>query len=177
MERSWTARLKAVAPRVDSLLSGLEEAQLHANATPTAWSLGQCLEHLTLAAEKIAEQLEAALAGHTSELGSLEAWKPGFFERKFIAMCGPDAGGKTPVPKIFEPSGTWNIETTRTRLKDAHARLLAADVKASDTDLVKVKAASAAMPLLKLRMAAWLEACAVHADYHLSQADSLRKKL
>lgn len=177
MERPWQARLQAVAPRVESLLTGIDEAQLHARTTPTDWSLGQCLEHLTLATEKIAEQLEAALSKHSSEPGNTESWKPGFIERKFIAMCGPDAGGKTPVPKIFEPTDTWDRETTRTRIKAAHERLLAADAQATDTDLVKVKPASAAMPLFRMRMAAWLEACAVHADYHLGQADTLKQKL
>jgi hypothetical protein len=174
MERPWRTQLEAAKGRGDAILAGLDEARMHSIPAPDGWSIGLCLEHLTIAAEKIAEKLEAALDARGGKSDAATAWRPGLIERKFIAMCGPNAGGKTPVPKIFEPTGTWDVATTQARLLAAHERLLALDARASDADLMRVRAASAALPLFRMRLAAWLAACAVHADYHLSQAEALR---
>ena len=167
----------AACERARALCAALSGDALNARPSPDAWSAGQCLDHAARTAAGIASECEAALDARGGQTGDAPAWTPNWLERQLLKAVGPDAKGSTPVPPKFAPTGEpLTAEELLPRFLDAHARLTALAERATSADLVRVRARSAAMPLLKMRLAAWLQAAAIHADYHLAQAESLAAK-
>jgi DinB superfamily len=168
-------RIQAQAERGKRLAENLTDDQLNARRDSDTWSLGMQLDHIATSLEKAAGEMEKSLAKGIPA-GDPAAWKPSFFERKFIEMVGVRPGGKlTPVPKGFEPSeARLEKEAMLERYATAHARLLAVVERTQVADLKRIRVASAALPILKLSLGAWFAAMLAHTDYHLDKAAALQ---
>ena len=174
MTKEFLLRLQEACRRAEALCGPRSGDALNARPAPDAWSVAQLLDHAARTAAGIASECESALDARGGQTGEAPAWTPSFLEKQFLKAVGPDARGRTPVPPKFAPaSEPLNAEELLSCFLDAHRRLIALAERATPADLVRVRARSSAMPLLTMRLAAWLQAAAIHADYHLGQAEAL----
>lgn len=173
----WKKRTQEAAARAEALLTDTPTERLNAAPPPgEEWSAAQHLEHLTIVTDKIAGKIEEALLKN-APTGNPGEWQPNWMERPFIAACGPQPSGRTmPAPKLFIPAaGPYDPTELRQRFTEAHDRFVRLLDRAENVDVRRVKVASAAMPLLRLRLGAWFEANTVHIAYHTDRAEALAR--
>ena len=170
-----TARDQSATAR--GLLTGITDTELNARPDTDTWSLGMQLDHLSVVLEKATAEMEKALE-EGIPAGDPANWTPGFLERKFIEMVGAQPGGRTnPVPKGFEPTeAPLQTEPTLARFLAAQERVIALMERTRQADIKKLKAASAAIPLVKLSLGTWFAAMGVHTQYHLDKATALKTR-
>jgi hypothetical protein len=166
---------QAQAARGKALAEDLTEEQLNARPDADTWSLGMQLDHIAVSLEKATEEMEKSLARGIPS-GNPSAWKPNFFESKFIEAVGGRRDGRlVPVPKGFEPrEERLEKGSLLARYRAAHEGLIAVIERTQNADLKRIKVASAALPWLKLSLGAWFAAMANHTDYHLAKAEKLK---
>lgn len=170
-------RFQAQAERGEALGTGLTDDQLNACPDADTWSLGMQLDHIAISLEKAVGEMEKALEQGIPP-GDPNDWKPNLLERKFIEAVGGVPGRTVPVPRGFEPRETrLERESLIDRYTHAHERIIAVIERTKEADLKKIQVHSAALPILKLSLGAWLAAMAAHTDYHLEKAERLRKTL
>lgn len=168
------ATYQAQATRGKALAENLTDEQLNARPDTDTWSLGMQLDHIAVSLEQATGEMEKSLARGIPS-GNPSAWKPNFFERKFIEAVGGMSGRTVPVPKGFEPREE-HLEKgpLLARYAAAHERLIAVIERTQSADIKRIKVASAALPWLKLSLGAWFAAMANHTDYHLAKAEKLK---
>lgn len=173
----WIETARAQSATARGLLAGITDTQLNARPDADTWSLGMQLDHLSVVLEKATAEMDKALEAGIPA-GDPASWKPGFLERKFIELVGAQPGGKTnPVPKGFEPTeAPLQTEPTLTRFLAAQERLIGLMERTRQADIKKIKAASAAVPLIKFSLGTWFAAMEVHTQYHLDKAAALKTR-
>lgn len=171
---STFATYQAQAARGKALAQDLTDEQLNARPDTETWSLGMQLDHIAVSLEKATGEMEKSLA-RGIPAGEPSAWKPNFFESKFIEAVGGMPGRTVPVPKGLEPrEERLEKDSLLARYVAAHERLIAVIERTQNADLKRIKVASAALPWLKLSLGAWFAAMANHTDYHLAKAETLK---
>jgi hypothetical protein len=172
----WTERVETEMGRMKRILEDVPSERLNRTPSDSDWSSAQHIEHLIIVTNLVCGKIEEALKKSTPP-GDPADWKANWLERQFIAACGPQPAGRTnPAPGIFIPgSGPFAPDDLKARFLATHQRLLDLLCRADEVDIRRVMVASAALPLLRLRLGAWLEAMAVHVRYHTDRAESLSR--
>src|SRR5262249_10553360 len=111
---AWSQRLlselDAADRRAESVAKGLSTEQLNWHPSRSAWSVGQCLEHLRVSNEVYLAAISASLEGR--QRGAVDDVRLGWFSRRFIRnYVAPNPGGaKARAPRKIEP--TKKIESS-----------------------------------------------------------------
>ncbi len=154
-----------------TLADGLSPAAFNRAPAPGAWSAGQCLDHLNGAGYQLLPRLEAALQ-ETQATGRHAdgSFRPGWIERLFIRLNGPEPPFKLPAPAGYRPAaGGLDPEHVVTRFTTLQDRLIDCTEAADGLDL-SIKIPSPASRWVRLSLGAWLAATAAHEERHLRQA-------
>ena len=139
---------------------------------PDRWSVAECLDHLNTAGTLLVPRLEKAIEhGHRNETTAEGPIEYGWLGRWWISAMQPASRRRFKSPKLFRPSSSdlvkEDVLATFLALQDDFIRL----VRASEgLDLQRLKAASAALPVLRLSVGVWFESTAAHEERHLAQA-------
>lgn len=176
--QSYLDQIAAIDRDVEALLAGITEEELNWRPGPERWSVGECLDHLTVTGTRLLERIEPAIekgraAGKRSDgpfrYGPMQCW--------FIRTLGEDASKKIKTFPIYEPSSaTTSKAQVATEFSGFHQRLATAIRTANGLDLKKVKVRSPAMPLLNLSVGAWFAATLAHERRHLAQAKRMLRQ-
>jgi len=107
-ETAWSSRLSfelsGIDQAVQALVSGLSEEKLNWQPAPGAWSIGQCLEHLSITNEKYVSAIGPALEAQPD--APVEEIRPGWLSAWFLKhYVEPSPGGKkAPAPGKIRPA-------------------------------------------------------------------------
>ena len=172
----YAAALQSSRDRAHALADGLSDAQFNRKPEPAAWSVGECLVHLTIIAEAygpyFAEAFRAAPPRparpaplRNGLLGGLfvRAMRPGSFPvRTFAAMKPPPSDGARSALDKAAVLADFDRHT------DA---LLDAVDRSREVDAGRVRVREPYFPLVRLPLVAFLDGLGQHALRHVGQAE------
>ena len=156
--------------RAERLVGGLTSAQLNWRSSPSAWSVGQCLEHLIAGSTEYIPAIATALKGQSrSPVAAVTpGWPSRQFIERFIAASTRPTKARAPG-KILPPSEVGTSVLARFLQANQAARQLI--VQASDYDVNRIRFRNPFVPLLRFTVGTGLEIIAKHQGRHLLQAE------
>lgn len=172
--RRLIAELDEADRRAERLVRGLSATQLNWSPAPTAWSVGQCLEHLAAGTEAYLPPIADALRGQSTSRTSDVT--PGWLSRQFIqryiaespAAKKAKAPGKIQPPSRVDPSVLERYLRSTAAARDMIAR-------ASDYDVNRIRFRNPFVSLIRFTVGTGLEIIAKHQGRHLRQAERVRE--
>ena len=177
LERAWHVRLledlKASDEAAGRLTNGLTEEQLNWPAVPGSWSIGQCLEHLSITNEAYLPAITAALQEKSDAPVAqiVPGWFAGWFIRNFVEPS-PQTKRVSAPSKIRPASRVGLTVLDRFLSGNLAVRNLIADARNKDVNHIRFW-----NPFLKgirFTVGTGLEIIAAHERRHLSQAERIR---
>jgi hypothetical protein len=173
--RRLTSELDAADARAIALAKGLTIAQLNWQPRPRAWSVGQCLEHLSISNEVYVEPMAESLG--VPPAGAVEEIRPGWFGRWFIrTYIEPTTQKKRaraptkimPVAKEIDSSILDRFIASNARVRDVITRARGHDVN-------RVRFRNPFVPVIRFTVGTGLQIIARHNHRHLLQAERVRQ--
>ncbi len=176
--REYVQQFEALKQEAGVLVNGLSAEAFNWRYHPESWSVGECLDHLNTTGALLLPRLDAAIARararHVAGEGPFDYGRLG---RWWIRQMQPSSRRRFKVPRAFEPSSsTLDRDAVLAAFLKLQDDLAARAAAADGLDLRRVKASSAAFPLLRLPLGAWLESTVAHEQRHLGQARRVKAR-
>jgi len=168
------AELDANDQRAIDLTGGLDAIQLNWQPAPGAWSVGQCLEHLTIANKAYLAAIAASVAGKPAS--PVTEITPGWFGRWFIVNI-IDPSSKTRrvrAPKKIVPGPRVELSVLD-RFLQTNRGIRELIQRARDCDVNRVRFANPFVPLIRFTVGSGFEILSTHERLHLLQAERARQ--
>ena len=171
-------RLSKSMSGVESLAGALSAEQLNWKPSAAGWSVGQCLDHLSVGAEeyvaKLAPAVERARSAGANAAADL-AHRPTFIGRLIIRAVEPSAARPMKAPKIFQPSQSAVSADVVARFISCHERVSELAAACDGIDFNRVRLSSPVAAFLRLSAADAFQLLSSHAERHLGQAERVVK--
>lgn len=168
---SWFDALAQVQADVDRLLDPLNETELNWRPDPAGWSVGACLDHLTITGSAIASYLGPALErGWARRRTGAGPFDLGPLGRWWVKQVGPAPPRPARAPAVFAPGSRFRKADLALRFQVTQRGLMRLVERAGGLDLRRIRARSPVTPLLRFNAATWFEATIAHEHRHLDQA-------
>lgn len=157
------------------LVSGLSDAQLNWQPSPTAWSMGQCLAHLGQMNSVLTAALRIAVrqADKNSAMPR-KPIQPGWFGRWFISQMDAPPRRKMKTPKQGIPEARKSKEEILKAFIAAHDELRSLIRDARELDLNRIRFRNPFIGLLRYSVGTALLVIGAHDRRHLWQANQVR---
>ena len=170
--RRLIAELDASDRRAERLAVGLSVAQLNWKPRPDAWSIGQCLQHLSITNEVYLSAIAASLEGEPR--CQVEQIVPGWFGRWFIrniVQPSPQTR-RIRAPKKIEPGEQveGSVLEVFLRSNDAARELIR---RASNYEVNRIRFKNPFVPMIRFTAGTGFEIVSKHQDRHLLQAEGV----
>ena len=165
----------AIANQAREVAAGLSEAQFNWRPAEHAWSIEECLAHLTMVGQHEIKLLERAIQDARARgLTGKPPFHYGCLEKTILRQTEPPARRRFSSPRRFQPlhgQPLTAILPTFLHVQSQFQRL----VEQSDgLDLAGVKVATPISRFLKLSLGVTLAQAAAHERRHLEQARRVR---
>lgn len=164
------AELKKISAEAKETFGNLSAEQINWKPSETAWSVGQCFEHLIRSNELFYDELEKIGDG-TRRNSFLENYSPlsSFFGNLLINSLKKDARKfKAPSRKIVPPS---EIDPHIVEIFAVHQAELIGKIKRTETaDWRKIKVTSPFMKLMTYKLSDGFQIIVEHEKRHVRQA-------
>jgi hypothetical protein len=160
--------------RAARLVGRLGAEQLNWRPVSTAWSIGQCLEHLVAGSDLYLPAITKALGDQRP--GRVAEVTAGYFSRHFIQRyiaASPGARRARAPGKIQPPSHVEPSVLDRFLRSNEAARDLI--VRASEYDVNRIRFRNPFIPLIRFTVGTGLEIVSKHQGRHLLQAERVRQ--
>jgi len=170
-----TSELDAADARAIAIVKDLSIAQLNWKASPDAWSVGQCLEHLCLSNEVYVEPMVEALNGGRPR--PVAEITPGWFGRWFIRnYIDPTTQKKRArAPRSAVPVADQLDLSILDRFIASNAKIRNVITRAQMHDVNRVRFKNPFVPLIRFTVGTGLQIVARHNHRHLLQAERVRQ--
>ena len=178
-EPAWCVRLisqiDAADQRAIALARPLTSAQLNWKPSPHEWSIGQCLDHLSVSSDVYIAAMEKGVRGRPR--GIVQEITPGWFGRWFINnVIEPSptsrkrrAPGKIVPRSDVDPSVLDRFLRTNARLREFIGRAVPHDVN-------RARFQNPFVPIIFFTVGTGLEVLVRHQRRHLLQAERVRER-
>ncbi|MBS1816440.1 MAG: DinB family protein [Acidobacteria bacterium] len=168
--------LTSIVQDMPGVGAGLCEAQFNWSPAPGRWSLGQCIEHLNITADRYLPLLRSAIAGARAA-GRLSSgpFSLNLIERLFLYSIEPPARIRVKAPAAFIAPPTLSPTATVQRWDQLQAALADTIRSADGIDLRAVKVRSQFGPV-SFTLDGTFAILLAHERRHLWQAREVRKQ-
>lgn len=175
--RGWSEAIEAAGRALHELFDPLSTAQRRWRPGPGRWSIMECIDHLAVTGAGLDRYLGPALdEARRRGLRGQGPYRLGWIGGWFARAMEPQATGRTiSAPGAFTPAAEADPDEVMARFDATQAALQRLLAAAQGLDLSRIKARSAASPLLRINAAAWFAATAAHERRHLAQARRVRE--
>jgi len=176
----WTLRLiselKAADARAIAVANALTPQQLNWKPGPAKWSVGQCLEHLSLANEVYLRAMSPALEG--GRRAAVSEITPGWFGRYFIRhYIEPSTKTRRArAPRKIRPSSEVPASVLERFLRSNQAMREFID-RARHYDVNRIRFKNPFVGVIRFTIGTGLEVTSHHERRHLLQAERIRRSL
>ena len=174
---AWSIRLAfelvANDQTAQAVIGGLTEEQLNWPPAPGSWSVGQCLEHLSLTNESYLPAISAALQGKPDD--PAEQITPGWFGRWFIrSIVEPSPKSRrVSAPARIKPTGRLELSVLD-RFLSINRACRELIIKARGKNVNRIRFRNPFVPGIRFTVGTGLEIIASHERRHLLQAERVR---
>jgi hypothetical protein len=172
----YLAQLLSIRQDLPGVVGGLEDRRFNWTPPPDRWSIGQCVEHLSITAERYIPVLRDAMIAARSK-GQLKSgpFALGLFERWFMqAMEPPVRRLRTKTPAAFVAPPSLDPERTLERFYSLHDTLRDCIASADGLDLQAIRVRSQFGPV-RWSLNGTFGILLAHARRHIWQAREVRK--
>lgn len=173
----YEAQIDAIRREADALSSGLSDEQFNWRPDPTRWSIGQCLQHLVVAADGLLDLQEAAIdRARRRGLLSDGPYRHGRLGSMIAASIEPPIKRRFRSARALIPTGRYSVDTVLPafhRRQDTLQQLIA---RARGVDLGRTRVALPGLPLLRLSLGQSFSFMLGHERRHLWQAREVREE-
>jgi len=171
-------QIDAVTENAVALVKGLSAEQLRQRPGPNAWSVAECIRHLSITSEEYLPILEEALKRARHQLGSPKATlKMDLMGRVLKWSLEPPARFKVKTTAQFEPSGTQSIEDLPPSFATLQQELKIRIESASGLAIDQVKIASPFNKRVKYNLFSAFNILVAHQRRHIWQAEQVKQRL
>jgi hypothetical protein len=171
-----TDALDAVDHDAGRLVADLDDTQL--NWQPDdgrAWSIAQCLDHLTTTNGIYLDALRAGAArARSDDLARRGPIQPGWLSRLFIRAMGPASSMKFPAPSIARPASRKQKEDVLPAFLRIQEDVRAFAQACADLDLNRARFENPFVRGVRFSVGTGLLVIAAHDRRHLEQARRVR---
>jgi hypothetical protein len=174
----YRQQFEEITARAKNWTADLTEAQFNWRPSAAAWSIQECLAHLTMVGQVEATAIEEAV-GRAREQGLTGAGPFAYpaWERYILRETEPPVRNPIDAPKRFVPVHEQPITGILPTFLHVQQRFLAQIERADGLDLRRVKVATPITRLLKMSLGTTLAQAAAHERRHLEQARRVRTRL
>lgn len=166
-----------IQKRVEDLVSPLDDRGLTWIPGPDRWSVGECIEHLSVIASLLIPRIEEAIRrgrdGGLFGSGPFEYSWPG---RMFVESLQPSVRIRIRTMKLYHPRQGVPKDEILSRFARFQGEFLRNVDAARGLDLARIKVASPANRLLRFSLGIWLAASVAHEQRHIEQALRVMKE-
>jgi len=173
-------QLDAAEREATALVEDLDDERLNWRPSPAAWSIAQCLDHLSAASRVYLDAMEEAAA-----TARRRGWqrrgpiRPGAPSRWFLRELEPPPRRRLRAPRKIAPMASASRASKAAVGEDfkhqqARARTLLAAV--ADLDLNRARFVNPFIPLVRFTLGTGFLVIATHQRRHLVQAARLRQR-
>ncbi|MGB8474163.1 MAG: DinB family protein [Candidatus Acidiferrum sp.] len=174
---AWSIRLAfelvANDQTAQAVIAGLTEEQLNWGPAPDSWSVGQCLEHLSLTNEAYLPAISAALQGKPD--APAEQITPGWFGRWFIrSIVEPSPKGRrVSAPSRIKPTARQELSVLD-RFLSINKACRELIIQARGKNVNSIRFRNPFVPGIRFTVGTGFEIIAGHERRHLLQAERVR---
>jgi DinB superfamily len=170
-----TTRLKTefddVTARVRALVARTDDATLHRRPGAASWSAAECVEHLSVTADRYARRITRALDGTASRPPGPRS-RHTLWGRFWLWLLEPPLRRRLKVPPPFAPNGApLDRAALLERFDAAHAALVMLVESTDAIDRTCVKVQSPSSKYIRLSVFDAFAILASHGRRHLIQAE------
>lgn len=175
--RRLIAELDAADQRAKALAANLSPDQLNWNPRPGAWSVGQCLEHLSVSNEVYLLAISESLANQPSAVVQdiSIGWFGRWFIRNYVAPpSGTSKPTKAPAPGKIRPGTRVDpgILDRFIRSNEAARQVIR---RATGHDVNRIRFKNPLVSVIRFTVGTGLEIISQHEQRHLLQAERVRE--
>jgi hypothetical protein len=161
-----------------ALVDGLDDTQINWQPSGTAWSIAQCLDHLSKTNSIYTAALRSAVLnpkpGSVPRRGPI---RPGWFERYFIQSMDAPPGRKFRAPKKAVPASHMNREEALAGFLSSHEGIRCLVAECNEIDLNRIRFKNPFVGILRFTVGTGLLIMAAHDRRHLWQAREVRSSI
>ena len=174
--REWIAQIETVRAAARELAGDLTREQLNWRPDATRWSVGQCLQHLTLTARLYPEAVERMLVeARARHAAGGRAFGEGWLSRKVVEGMEPPPKMRVRTSRKATPPQDLDPERVLSEFEDIHERIQTLMVAADGVPLQHARMRSPFLPLLQFTLSQVFAIIVSHARRHLWQARQVRE--
>jgi hypothetical protein len=153
------------------LVDGLTDAQFNWKPDPSSWSVGQCLQHVTMTVLLYPAKIEAMIVEARDRVQrGLRPYREGAFTRWFVRSMEPPPMLRVRTLRKVQPPSMLERDRVLRDFEEAHARLSELVAAADGVSLKHGRTASPFFPLLRFTLDQVLALNLAHGRRHLWQA-------
>lgn len=153
-----------------ALIAAADETKLYKRPAEGSWSAAECVEHLSITAEKYARRIRRMLETASTK-PPRERTKHSLVGRLLLSMMEPPVKRKLPAPKSFVPGAGDPRDVLLARYEAAYEEMIKLLEETDAIDRTRVKVASPASNLIKISLHDAFALLSAHARRHLWQAE------
>jgi hypothetical protein len=164
--------------RARRVAAGLSDAQFLERPDPGRWSIGECIQHLTITNELLIEHIAPAL-DRTRAKGwtSPDPFRPSWLMSKFIKSLEPPVTMKAKAPDKMRPLPDLTRKECLAEWDQQRAQLEKLLRLSEGLDLTRVSVPSPVTSWVKYSLGSSFLVIAAHDRRHLWQAEQVREQL
>lgn len=167
-----TAAALEHARRLFEKLSPEETTQ---RPTPAEWSVGECLDHLTITAKAYRPIVDEAIARGTPQ--GIAEYQPAWIWRKFLGALEPPVKRKFKAAAAFVPDNQRPAQEILNDFVQSHEGLIEALPKLEPLDLERIRITSPFASWMRYPLGLTFYIIPAHCRRHLWQADQVAARL
>jgi hypothetical protein len=173
---AYRRQLAEITSQASRLVDGLREDQLRFRPQPDAWSIIECIDHLTTVARLYLGRLDGVIT-RARKVGRLSdgPYRHGWLGDFMVRSMEPPVKRRFKAPAAFRPSAKIaSPPAIVSQFFEVHEGLGERIDKANGLDLGRVKIASPASGLIRLSLGQCFALLLAHDRRHLWQANNVR---
>jgi hypothetical protein len=169
--------MQAIEEDLGRLTANLTECQFQAPPLTGGWSIGHCIEHLTLIGNGFLVEWDAALKNASAKGIKSEGPFPySFLQRSILKFAEPPSGMKVKAPKAFVPCSRRPMDETLRRFQKMQYGLAHAIASSRGFDAARIKVKSPCLAWICYPLGMSFDLALAHERRHLWQAWQIRKQ-
>ncbi len=169
-------QFEQVAEHAKSLTQGLTESQFNWRPQPQAWSIEECLAHLTIVGQHEIRVIGDAIQDARARgITGAAPFRFGWLDRTIVRQTEPPVRRRFSSPRRFRPLHGQPVTAILPTFLHVQRQFSQLTVDAEGLDLARVKVPTPISRLLKLSLGMTLAQAAAHERRHLEQARRVRE--
>lgn len=170
--------LEAIEADLRQLIANLTECQFQAPPLTGGWSIGHCIEHLTLTGNGFLGEWDAALQSAARQgLRSDGPFPYSFWQRSILRFAEPPYGIKVKTTRPFAPCTRRPMDLTLRRFQKMHYEMAHRLESSRGLDADRIKVRSPFLSWISYSLGMSFDLALAHERRHLWQAWQVRNQL